>query len=129
VNLYNTIILVTMLLAPGCETAYHHNSAYSLDAEAVEGEPSEYTLLDTGITAKFKANNCTTNHYKGLTPHDYRPSWCEEYDDGFCCAWVTFSSPVHTCEEEWCYWSDTCDWDLIGWEAVCFANEEKNESR
>jgi hypothetical protein len=126
-KLYSAIILATMLLTPGCETVYHHNTVYQLDA--VEGDDStfEFLQLDTGLHTDFKANNCTTNHYKDLKPYDFRPSWCEEHENGFCCAWVTYSSPSHTCEEEWCYTNDICDWDLIGWGDVCFANPEKHK--
>ena len=85
----------------------------------------EFLQIDTGLSSGFKANYCSTDHYKGLKPYDFRPSWCEEHDTGFCCAWVTYSSPTHTCEEEWCYENDVCDWDLIGWGDVCFANPEK----
>lgn len=122
-------IMVAAIMLSGCETVYHHNTVYQFDAIESETSDFEFLQLDTGLSAEFKSNNCTTDHYKGLTPYDFRPSWCEEHEGGFCCAWVTYSSPAHTCEEEWCYESDICDWDLIGWGDVCFANEEKNESR
>ena len=127
-KVYRNIIIAAAMLS-GCETVYHHNTVYQLDASESETSAFEFLHVDTGLSSKFKPNYCTTDHYKGLTPYNFRPSWCEEHDTGFCCAWVTYSSPTHTCEEEWCYESDVCDWDLIGWGDVCFVNEEKNESR
>ena len=116
--------LSVSLLTQGCETVYHHNTVYQHDAAPVEedSEPFGY-IFDTGLSSGFKANNCSTDHYGDLKPYNIRPRHCEIYDSGYCCAWVTEFSSEHVCMEEWCYWEDTCDWDLNGWGEECFLTD------
>lgn len=115
-KMYNSII-VALILTAGCETIYHQNSVYQLDAAESQ---TEHLLIDTGIATGFKANNCSANRYGDMQPYNIRPRHCEVYDNGYCCAWVTEFSSEHVCMEEWCYWEDTCEWDLNGWGEECY---------
>ena len=125
----NNIIMAAVLMLPGCETVYHQNSVYQIDAEENPSAAVRYTPIDTGITTGFKANNCTTDHYGDMKPYNVRPRHCETYDNGYCCAWVTEFSSEHICMEEWCYWEDTCEWDLNGWGEECYLKPNDKEKK
>jgi hypothetical protein len=115
-------IIMVLALTTGCDTVYRHNTVYQLDVAEHQDTTTEYVFVDTGLTAKFKANNCTTDHYGDMQPYNIRPKHCEAYDGGYCCSWVTEFSSEHVCMEEWCYREDMCEWDLTdpGWGEQCY---------
>lgn len=119
-------ILSLLLLCAGCETIYHHNTVYQYDA--VEEDTTEY-YNPIGRIKLMKPNNCTTGHYGDMKPYNVRPKQCEEYENGYCCSWVTEATSTYLCVEEWCYWSDTCDWDLNGWGEECSLIDEKGGTK
>jgi hypothetical protein len=125
----NNIIVAACLMLSGCDTVYHHNTVYQVDTEEHPSAAARYTPIDTGITTGFKANNCTTDHYGDMKPYNVRPRHCETYDNGYCCAWVTEFSSEHVCMEEWCYWEDTCEWDLNGWGEECYLKPNDKEKQ
>ena len=125
-------MLLTLFLTHGCETVYHRNTVYQHDAvSSGDEDPTLSYVIDTGFNTSFKPNNCTTDHYGDLKPYNVRPRHCETYDNGYCCAWVTEFSSEHVCMEEWCYWEDTCEWDLNGWGEECFLidGEQNGQSK
>jgi len=125
-------MLLTLFLTPGCETVYHRNTVYQLDAvSSGDEDPALSYVLDTGLNTPFKPTSCTADHYGGTQPYNVRPRHCGTYDNGYCCAWVTEFSSKHVCMEEWCYWEDTCEWALNGWGEECFLidGEEDGQSK
>tara|TARA_R110002110_G_scaffold68831_9_gene186128 strand:- start:63 stop:458 length:396 start_codon:yes stop_codon:yes gene_type:complete len=122
------LALLTLALSSGCETIYMQNTVYQYDVVETEDvkDPAWFILLDTGLSSELEINNCFTDHYGGLTPYQNRPNSCEFYEgEGFCCKWTSDSTESYICEEEWCYWEDTCDWDLNGWGEVCALKQVK----
>jgi hypothetical protein len=120
-NITQIVVALGLTATMGCETVHMHNTVYQYDAPDTVGESNpSHLMLDTGLTSLLEANYCFTDHYGGLTPYQNRPNSCEFYEgEGFCCKWTSDSSDSYLCEEEWCYWEDTCDWDLNGWGEVC----------
>ena len=119
-NITQIVVALGLATTMGCETIYLQNSVYQHDVVSSDGAQGMFVLIDTGITAALEPNYCFTGHYGGLSPYYNRPNSCEIYEDeGFCCKWTSDSSDSYLCEEEWCYWEDTCDWDLNGWGEVC----------
>jgi hypothetical protein len=121
-------ILSLLLFCAGCETIYHHNTVYQYDAVVEDSalDEEEFPMLTVDY---FKPNNCSTGHYGDLKPYNKRAWQCEEYDNGYCCLWDTEASSTHVCLEEWCYWKDTCEWDLNGWGQECFIPDGKKEEK
>ena len=47
-------------------------------------------------------------------PYYDSPDYCEEYVDGYCCEWYSYSTSWDVCYEEWCVWDDVCGWEYYG---------------
>lgn len=130
-NFAGMVVVIGLMMTFGCETIYLSNTVYQLDAQAEEEAPLEaektiWLLPDTGLDVRMLPNYCFTGHFDGLAPFYVRPNTCDVYEgEGFCCKWTTETTEHHLCEEEWCYWEDTCDWDLNGWGEVCHLKGEK----
>tara|TARA_E500000305_G_C3949228_1_gene201348 strand:+ start:398 stop:805 length:408 start_codon:yes stop_codon:yes gene_type:complete len=131
-NFAGMVVVIGLLVTSGCETVYMSNTVYQYDAVSseedlpLETEKAVWVLPDTGLDFRLTINNCFTGHFEDLAPFYVRPNSCEIYEDeGFCCKWTSETTQHHLCEEEWCYWKDTCDWDLNGWGQVCNLKEEK----
>ena len=37
--------------------------------------------------------------------------YCDEYVEGYCCEWYSYSTNWDACYEEWCVWDDVCGWE------------------
>jgi len=131
-NFAGMVVVIGLLVASGCETIYVNSTVYRIDAEVGEEPPldidkTEWLVLETELDwTRLLPNYCFTGHFDNLAPFYIRPNTCEIYEgEGFCCKWTSETTQHHICEEEWCYWEDTCDWDLNGWGEVCHMKEEK----
>jgi hypothetical protein len=47
-------------------------------------------------------------------PYYDSPDYCEEYAEGYCCEWYSYSTTWDVCYEEWCVWDDVCGWEYYG---------------
>jgi hypothetical protein len=125
-NITQIVVALGLTAAMGCETIYLHNTVYQHDVDSSE-EERYFVVLDTGLTVALESNYCLTGHFGDLKPFYTRPNLCEAYEgEGYCCKWTTESTEDYLCEEEWCYWQDTCDWDLNGWGEVCTLKDKEN---
>lgn len=125
-NITQIVVAIGLATTIGCDTIYMQNSVYQYDVVATDTSPF-VILPNMGLTVDLKPNNCVTDHYGDLQPFYNRPNTCEVYEgEGYCCKWTTESTDDYLCEEEWCYWHDTCDWDLNSWGEVCTLKDKEN---
>ena len=98
--------IVFVFLLTGCEVHTYHEPY----------PPKKVYYTETVVThtpVVYETYACYDPTYE---PYYHSPEWCTEYGlgVGYCCTWTTYDSYGYSCEEEWCWWDDICDWDFMG---------------